>query len=160
MRKAQKGKLLLQFRKTRNEGALNYPNLVGRSLSKEVTMRQLTHEITAVCRDLDKIIRKKEIWRELVRQFQIPHGSVDAIKNLRKADRGTQVSCWKRSKSRSPRAACRIRGKTSPATCFKYLEYGHLVRSYTSTHDRSDRWRRCGEKDHLAWNCEKNPEAQ
>lgn len=55
-------------------------------------MRQLILEITVGCVDFDKIRTKKEIRRELVRQFPIPNGSADTTQNLPKAYGGIQTT--------------------------------------------------------------------
>lgn len=44
------------------------------------------------CRNLDKITTKQDIWRGLVRQFQVLDGNADAIKNLRKVASKRQLS--------------------------------------------------------------------
>lgn len=41
---------------------------------------QLTHEITVECQDFHGITKEEDIWRELVRQFQILDGRFDTIK--------------------------------------------------------------------------------
>lgn len=46
IRGAQKRELCLELRKTMDESTLNWKNVVGKSLSEERTVRQLTDEIT------------------------------------------------------------------------------------------------------------------
>lgn len=54
------GELLLEFQETLKERTLNYQKKVGRFLGKEITLRQMIHEITTECRDLDEITTKED----------------------------------------------------------------------------------------------------
>lgn len=60
--------------KPREERTLKYQNLVGRSLGKEVMVRQLIDLTIVECKNLDEIMREEDIRRKLVQQFQIQEG--------------------------------------------------------------------------------------
>lgn len=60
--------------KPQEERTLKYQNLVGRSLGKEVMVRQLIDLTIVECKNLDEIMREEDIRRKLVQQFQIQEG--------------------------------------------------------------------------------------
>lgn len=85
IRRNEKGELLLQPPKTQHKRILNYHNLVGRYLSKEITIWQLIHEIFVNNRDLDTI-KEDDILRTVEWQFEVsdPRQKCDAIMSVNK----------------------------------------------------------------------------
>lgn len=92
------------------------------------------------CRNPDEIKTKEDIWTELVQQFQIPNGSVDTIKNLRKTYAGLQMAIISLlallpeklldvGKAKIGWLVCRIRTKISLDMGCKCLEYVLIARS-------------------------------
>lgn len=51
---------------------------------------------------------------------------------------------------------CRLRKQTSLKWCFRCLEFGHMAKNYTGIYDRSELYRKCGEKGHIAKSCDES----
>lgn len=166
IRRTATGDLLIVINKNNAEGGQGLRKAISEILKDEATVICKGPQEDLEIRDLDDVTTKEDILTALQKVAGDDSKiTIDDIKSLRKAYRGTQVASitlaapiaktimGEHGRIKIGWVNCRIVSAKKPNKCFKCWHYGHLAIQCKSPIDRSKLCIRCGKDGHKIAEC-------